>query len=134
MKQYRPYITSILFLVLIACSPSRQIKFENKTEGPAEMVWVLKEDSLTRSRLFVSNSDTVRFSLHNNKPRNKLRMSFGQGSWTHKELLNFADDLEALQLKWNAGFIKLDSTSKIMDFLSIRRKGIDNSQISIVVK
>lgn len=61
-------------------------------------------------------------------------MSVGIGSWTPKELLNFADDLEAIQLKWKDGFIKIDSTSGIMDFLSIRRRGLGNSQISIVVK
>jgi len=61
-------------------------------------------------------------------------MSFGSGSWTPGVLQNFADDLKTLELRWNSGFIKLDSTSGIINFLSLRRRGIDNSQISIVVK
>ncbi len=107
---------------------------ENNSEGVAEIIWVIKEDSLTKSRLFVSNSDTVRFSLHNKSPHNKLKMTMGVGSWTPSILTSFADDLKTLEIRWSTGFIKLDSTSQIVDFLSLRRRGMDNSQISIVVK
>lgn len=107
---------------------------ENKSGGEAEITWILKEDSLAKSRLFISNSDTVRYTLHNKTPHNKLKMSFGVGSWTPAELLNFADDLMSFQIKWDSGFIKIDSTTQIVDFLRLRRRGMDNSQISIVVK
>lgn len=128
----------LIFLVLceslIACHSSRRINVLNKTGGDAEIVWVIKEDSLHRSKLYISNSDTVRFTLLNKAPYNKMKMSFGEGNWSPKELKNFTDDLLYLKLKWDAGFIKLDSSQRIMDFLLIRRAGLDNSQINIVLK
>ena len=106
----------------------------NESSGDVEIKWVIDQDSLHQSKLYISNSDTVRFSLHNKKPYNKIKMSFGSGTWKPKDLKNFADDLRSFYVKWDTCFIKLDSSQQIIDFLSIRRRGIDNSQINIVLR
>ena len=134
MRLFEKYIILLAVFVLTSCHAARRLKMENKSGDMAEIIWVLKKDSLTQSKLFVSNSDTVRFSLHNRAPHNKLKMTMGVGSWTPSILTNFADDLKSVLIKWNSGFIKLDSTTQIVDFLSLRRRGMDNSQINIVVK
>lgn len=130
------YIVAFLLalLLLSACHSARRINIINRTSDEAEIEWVIKEDSIHRSKLYISNSDTVRFTVHSKPPYNKIKMSFGPGNWTPKELKNFTDDLHYLKMKWNAGFIKLDSTHRILDFLIIRRNGLDNSQINIVLK
>lgn len=132
----KPYL--ILFFsfytTVVGCHSSRRINLINKTNGDVEMEWVIDEDSLLQSKLYISNSDTVKFSLPNKKPHNKIKMSFGSGTWTPKEVKNFTDDLHSFYLKWDTSFIKLDSSQQIMKFLLARRRGMDNSQINIILK
>lgn len=75
----------------------------------------------------------MRFTLQNKAPYNKIKMSFGVGTWTPTTLSDFVDDLETLEIKWKEGTIRLDTT-KIYDYLVIRRRGMDNSQIRIELK
>ena len=120
-------------LLLIACNSVRRIRMENKSGEDAMISWVIKKDSINQSKLFFSNSDTVRFTLQQNAPYNKIKMSFGSGTWTPAVLTNFVDDLETMEIKWKGGTIKLDTT-QIFEYLVIRRRGIDNSQIKIQFK
>jgi hypothetical protein len=117
-------------MLLVACNSVRRIRMENKSGEEALISWVIKEDSINQSKLFFSNSKTVRFTLKEKAPYNKIKMSFGVGSWTPAALSDFVDDLETLEIKWKGGTIKLDTT-KIYDYLVIRRRGMDNSQIKI---
>ena len=133
MKPYLVYTLLFIGCLCMSCNASRRIHIENKTADDAEITWVLKEDSLHKSYLYVSNSDTVRFQLKNKSPYNRLKLSAGNGSWTPVTLTDFADDLHYLLLQWNTGFIRLDSTQRITDFLLLRRRGIDNSQVKIVL-
>ena len=119
--------------LLFACNSLRRIRMENKSGEDAMISWVIKKDSINQSKLFFSNSDTVRFTLQQNAPYNKIKMSFGSGTWTPAVLTNFVDDLETMEIKWKGGTIKLDTT-QIFDYLVIRRRGIDNSQIKIQLK
>lgn len=117
----------------MACNSMRRIRMENYTDEDATISWVIKKDSLNQSKLFISNSDTVRFILQPKKPYNKIKMSVGTGNWKPAVLADFVDDLECLEIKWKGGTIKLDTTA-IYDYLVIRRKGMDNSQIKIELK
>ena len=120
-------------ILLVACNSVRRIRMENKSGEDALISWVIKKDSINQSKLFFSNSDTVRFTLQQKAPYNKIKMSFGSGAWTPAVLTNFVDDLETMEIKWKGGTIKLDST-QIFDYLVIRRRGMDNSQIKIQLK
>jgi hypothetical protein len=106
---------------------------ENRSGEDATITWVIKADSINQSKLFFSNADTVRFPLQQKSPYNRIKMSFGTGTWTPAVLSDFVDDLETLEIKWKGGTIKLDSTA-IFDYLVIRRRSIDNSQIRIEIK
>ena len=130
----KPYLFLMFCWCCMACNAGRKIVVENKTKSDVEIVWVIKEDSIHQSPLYISNSDVVKLTIHENSPRKKMTFTVGSGSWTPAVLNSFADDLHSMQLKWNTGFIKLDSSVKIVDFLRIRRKGIDNSVIHIVMK
>ena len=110
----------------------RRIRMENNSSEDAFISWVIKEDSINKSGLFFSNSKKVDFTLQQKKPYNKIKMSFGTGTWTPAVLTDFVDDLETLEIKWKGGTIKLDST-QIFDYLVIRRRSVDNSQIVIQV-
>lgn len=120
-------------ILLFACNSVRRIRMENKSGEDAMISWVIKKDSINQSKLFFSNSDTVRFALQPKAPYNKIKMSFGSGTWTPAVLTNFVDDLETMEIKWKGGTIKLDTT-QIFDYLVIRRRGMDNSQIKIQLK
>ena len=120
-------------ILLFACNSERRIRMENKSGEDAMISWVIKKDSINQSKLFFSNSDTVRFALQPKAPYNKIKMSFGSGTWTPAVLTNFVDDLETMEIKWKGGTIKLDTT-QIFDYLVIRRRGMDNSQIKIQLK
>ena len=120
-------------ILLFACNSVRRIRMENKSGEDAMISWVIKKDSINQSKLFFSNSDTVRFTLQQKAPYNKIKMSFGSGTWTPAVLTNFVDDLETMEIKWKGGTIKLDTT-QIFDYLVIRRRGMDNSQIKIQLK
>ena len=120
-------------LLLSACNSMRRIRMENYSGDEAIITWTLKEDSINKSKLYMSNSQTVSFNLQEKKPYNKVNLSVGTGTWTPAVLTNFIDDLETLEIKWKGETIKLDST-KIFDYLVIRRRGIDNSQIKIQLK
>jgi hypothetical protein len=131
--KYCILVLTVAVLFLMACNSMRRIRMENRSDEEATISWVIKEDSLHQSKLFMSSSDTVRFTLQPKRPYNKIKMSVGTGNWRPKELSDFVDDLECLEIKWKGGTIKLDTTA-IYDYLVIRRKGMDNSQIKIEVK
>ena len=131
--KYWIYVFISSTIVLCACNSVRRIRMENKSGEEALITWVIKADSINKSKLFFSNSDVVRFPLQSKKPYNKIKMSFGTGTWTPAVLSDFVDDLETLEIKWKGGAIKLDST-EIYDYLVIRRRSIDNSQIKIELK
>ncbi len=132
--KYRFYVfVTGIMLLLLACNSVRRIRMENRSGEDALLTWVIKADSINQSKLFFSNSDTVRFQLQPKAPYNKIKMSFGTGTWTPTILTDFVDDLETLEIKWKGEVIKLDSTN-IFDYLVIRRRSIDNSQIKILLK
>jgi hypothetical protein len=132
MKYWR-YVLMGSSILLFACNSVRRIRMENKSGEDAMISWVIKEDSIHQSKLFYSNSKTVCFELKPKAPYNKIKMSFGAGTWTPAALNNFVDDLETMEIKWKGGTIKLDTT-QIFDYLVIRRRGMDNSQIKIQLK
>jgi hypothetical protein len=133
MKYWFYVFTAAISLLLYACNSLRRIRMENKSGEDADITWVINQDSINQSKLFYSNSDTVRFHLQQKRPYNRVKMSFGVGKWTPKELSKFVDDISTLEIKWKGGTIKLDST-QIFEYLVVRRKGIDNSQIKIELK
>ena len=119
--------------LLVACNSLRRIRMENYSGEDAVITWTIKEDSINQSKLYMYNSKTVTFNLQPKKPYNKIKLSAGTGNWTPKTLSNFIDDLETLEIQWKGGTITLDST-EIYDYLVIRRRGMDNSQIKIQIK
>ena len=131
--KYCILVLSVSMLFLMACNSMRRIRMENYSGEEAFISWVIKEDSINKSKLFFSNSDTVRFTLQPKKPYNKIKMSMGTGNWRPAALADFVDDLQSLEIKWKGGTIKLDTTA-IYDYLVIRRRGMDNSQIKIELR
>jgi hypothetical protein len=124
----------IMLCSVTGCDPMRRINMINKSDGDAEILWVIKKDSIMKSRFFISNSDSVNILLKNKKPYHLAKMSFGTGSWSEAFLSGFADDLESMEIHAVSGNIKLDSAGEIKEFLSVRRRSVDNSKIRIVIK
>jgi len=124
----------LLILLVAACDPNRRINMINRTNEDVEFTWKIKEDSIKQSPLFMSNSATVHFTLKNKKPSNRISMSAGVGNWTKTELEQFTNDLESMEIKWRNESIKLDTCTKIMDYLVLRRKGVGHRKINLVIK
>lgn len=119
---------------IAGCDPMRRINIINQSGRIAEVIWVIREDSILKSPFFYSVSDSVVFSLKSNKPYNLVKMSFGTGYWSADELIKITDDLKLMEIRAASGVIKLDSPEEINTFLALRRQGIDNSKIRIVIK
>jgi hypothetical protein len=129
-------LPALLFLLafMVSCDPMRRINMVNKSSKDAEVVWVIKKDSVIKSPFFISNSDSVVFQLKNDKPYHIAKMSFGSGAWSSAQLDNLIDDLKGMEIHAASGNIRLDSAADIKSFLALRRTGLDKSKIKIVVK
>jgi hypothetical protein len=117
-------------IILPSCDPMRRIYIKNNSNGDAEVTWIIKEDSILSSPLFISNNPEVKFHLAP-KPNKVINMSCGIGEWSIEALDNFVDDLESLELKWVGGAIKMTNVDSIKNFLYNRRIGLDHGTISI---
>ena len=117
-------------IFLLSCDPMRRIQMANYSNGDAEIIWTIKEDSILNSPLFISVNPEVRFHL---APTSKkaINLSCGIGEWSISALNEFTDDLESLELKWVGGSIKMTNTDSIRNFLLNRRMGLDHGTIMI---
>ena len=112
----------------------RRIRMTNQTGEEASVTWMIKEDSINSSPLFISSDKVVRFDLDSKTPGKSINMSFGIGTWTPKVLRNFVDDLDTLKISWKNQEIVLDSEEKIMNYLLPRRAGLGKDKIRITLK
>ena len=128
-------VLSLIFLAVASgCDPMRRIRMTNQTGEEASIVWMIKEDSINSSPLFISSDKVVRFDLDTKTPGKSINMSFGIGTWTPKVLRNFVDDLDTLKIIWKDQEIVLDSEERIMDYLLPRRAGLGKDKIKITLK
>ncbi len=97
------------------------------------ILWTIKQDSINSSPFFISNSRDVSFTLTPNAPGNRIKMSFGSGTWHTKQLKNLIDDLDSLVISSKAGSHSYTTEKEIKNFLLPRRKGIDKSKIDILI-
>jgi len=125
-------LLACLCLSVWSCDPARRIQMYNQTSGDAEVVWMIKEDSIHSSPLFLSNSKTTVFSLKDDA--RKISLSCGIGAWNPAAVRNLADDLDSLVIRWGEREIRLASTDSISNYLMSRRRGADNAKIRIVLK
>jgi hypothetical protein len=116
--------------ILLSCDPMRRIYIQNLSDGDAEIIWKIKEDSILCSPLFISNNPEVKFHLAP-EPKKAINMSCGVGEWSMRALNEFTDDLESIELKWVGGTIKMNDADSIRSFLFNRRTGLNHGTISI---
>ena len=122
------FITAVCIL---SCNPVRRIDIKNNATDSAEIKWTLNEDSLMNNPFLISNSKELKFILY--PPNNQIKMSFGAGSWTPKEVQKLVGYLTSLEITSSSQHIKIDSLPLIKEFLLARRKGIGGAKIEIIV-
>ena len=132
--KYLLVLTLAFLTITSGCDPMRRIRMTNQTGEEASVVWMIKEDSINSSPLFISSDKVVRFDLDTKTPGRSINMSFGIGTWTPKVLRNFVDDLDTLKISWKNQEIVLDSEEKIMNYLLPRRAGLGKDKIRITLK
>ncbi len=134
MKQL--WIVFFLFAIITGCDPLRRIDIKNKSGNDAVVIWTICDDmdSLYNSPFFISGSREVKFKLKSQKPFNDVNMSFGIGTWKKKDLDFVVKDLKSLEIKWKDKDVKLKKPEDISNYLYIRRRGIGNSKIKIVLE
>lgn len=130
----RTILAIITVIILLGCDPMRRINMKNNTGDIAEITWFIKEDSILSSPFFISNSQEVVFELKPERQRNLVKMSFGIGTWSEKEIVNLVDDLDSVVIKWNDKTAVLLPENQLKDYLMARRTGIDKSKINIVLR
>lgn len=124
----------LLFLiaVLVGCDPVRRIDMVNNTADTVQFIWKLNEDSLMYNPFLLSNSKELSFTLTPPKVT-AINLSFGQGSWTPREVQKLVGFLSAFEIKSPSQKIKIDSLPLLKQFLLARRKGLGGARIQIEV-
>ena len=125
---------SLLALAAIwGCDPVRRIDMKNETADTVKFIWTLNEDSLMNNPFLLSNSKKLEFVLYPPKVKS-IKMSFGPGSWTPKDVQKLVGFLESFQIQSASQRIRIDSLSTLKDFLLARRRGVGGARIEIAVK
>ena len=127
--------TSLLILsvlTILSCDPVRRIDIKNNSADTAHIIWTLNEDSLSNNPFLLSNSKELKFDLYSPK-RDEIKMSFGPGNWSPKEIQRLVGHLTSLEIISSTQRIKIDSLPLLKDFLLARRKGVGGARIEIVI-
>lgn len=122
----------LLLFMLCSCDPMRRIRMINNASSEAVITWVIKEDSMHSSPLFISNALEQRFRLSPTGKGERINLSTGVGTWRMPDLRNFCDDLESFRMEWGEGRIELKGDT-LLQFLQHRRSGIGKDKILIRV-
>lgn len=131
IKSFIGLVIMVAFAVA-GCNPVRRIDMINATNDTAEIIWTLNEDSLSYNPFLLSNSIELKFVLHPPN-KNEIKMSFGAGSWTPKEVQKLVGFLTSIEIISPSKKVKIDSLPLLKEFLLARRKGIGGARIEIVV-
>ena len=127
--------SSLILLVIIAmfsCDPVRRIDMKNQSNDTAYVIWTLNEDSLMNNPFLISNSKQLKFDLYHPK-RKEIKMSFGPGNWSPKEVQKLVGHLTSLEIISSTQRIRIDSLPLLREFLLARRKGVGGARIEIVI-
>jgi hypothetical protein len=124
----------LLFLLVLnaGCDSVRRIDMKNETADTVRFIWTLNEDSLMNNPFLLSNSKKLEFVLAPPKTT-VIKMSFGQGNWSPKEVQKLVGFLESFQVVSPSQRFKIDSLPSLKEFLLARRKGIGGARIEIAV-
>lgn len=118
---------------LAGCDPLRRIDMVNETADTVRFIWKLNEDSLMFNPFLLSNSKELSFTLA--PPKTKaIKMSFGEGSWTQRDVQKLVGFLTSFEIKSPSQKIKIDSLPLLEKFLLSRRRGIGKARIEIVAE
>lgn len=129
----KPVLCFLLSLpALVGCDSLRRIDMVNKTTDTVQVTWHLNEDSLMFNPFLLSNSKDLTFTLSPPKTPS-IKMSFGEGSWTPREVQKLVGFLTSLEIKSPSQNLKIDSLPLLKDFLLARRKGLGGARIEIVI-
>ena len=119
-------------LAMFSCDPVRRIDVKNQSSDTAHVIWTLNEDSLMNNPFLISNSKELKFALYSPK-REEIKMSFGPGNWSPKEVQKLVGHLTSLEIISATQRIKIDSLPLLKDFLLARRRGVGGARIEIVI-
>lgn len=103
---------------------------ESASAGPVEFRWKLNEDSLANNPFFLHSSTSLTFVLR--PPHRKIKMSFGAGAWSPREVQKLVNYLVSLEIESPAQKIRMDSLPQLRDFLLARRRSIGGACIHLL--
>ncbi len=125
-------VFSFLLAVLSGCDPYQRIRMNNNTAGDAEVIVIIKEDSIHSSPFYISNSREVNFLVLPGR-KGRINLSCNVGNWTPAAVRNLVDDLESIKIRGNGAEIQLTTEDEIIAYLLARRTGLDNGTIDIKI-
>lgn len=135
---HKKYIITLMKWLLVAtalwctigCDPARRINMKNASSHDAEIIWLIKEDSVLNSPLFMNHSTEVRFLLKPERPYHLVKLSTGAGNWNPSAFNAIINDFDSLIIKTHQGVIRLGA-DELKPFLWARRGSVDKSNINI---
>lgn len=104
----------------------------NRTADTAEVTWKSQEDSIGFNPFVLHNNKELVFVLPPHH-HNKVKLSFGIGTWTPEEVEKTIRLLEYFSIKSPRLNLKIDSLPQLRNYLLERRTGLGHSRIVIVV-
>jgi hypothetical protein len=123
-------LMATFYWYITGCDPARRINMKNASAHDAEITWLIKEDSILNSPLFMNLSTEVKFLLKPQRPYHLVKLSTGNGNWRPADFNAIMDDVDSLIIKTHYGVVRL-GTEELKQFLWTRRRGIDKSSINI---
>jgi hypothetical protein len=118
--------------LLCSCDPSRRIEMINRTSDTVEVVWKSQEDSIGFNPFVLNNNKKLVFVLPPRK-HNKVKLSFGMGTWTPDDVAEAIHLLDYFSIKSPHQSLRIDSLPQLQAWLLERRTGIGNSRIVISI-
>ena len=124
-------VTAIVAAIGVGCQGVRRIDMRNATRDSVYVIWKLEKDSLKDNPFLISNSEELRFGISPQHP--EIKMSFGRGGWSLKEVQKLSGFLKSLEIISPNRHVKIDSLPLLQEYLLARRKGVGGGTIEIVV-
>ena len=104
----------------------------NRTSDTAEVIWKSQEDSIGFNPFVLNNNRKLVFILPPRK-HNKVKLSFGMGTWSPEEVAKAIQLLEYFSIKTPHHSLRIDSLPQLQAWLLERRTGVSNSKIVISI-
>lgn len=128
-------LTSLLCLLLLACTPARRIVVDNRTGEEARVAWGLQAERSQARPFAVPGVDTLYTQLDAEGRGKKSGLMFGEGRWNVNELQRLTSRLVFIEVRTaDSSFFRVSGRDTIRQLLKDGLRVPARREIRIVVE